>query len=165
MRPKGSWRLFKSAIRSGRDANLLKALPAIGWARVVCLALGIGLIGLGGCRTQDPSTPAVGTSTTQPARTNVESPDEKTVRIGSGSLVEATISPPPTRDDLEFVMWKIRCLLDSKKRKGAQAIYDRHGFRDAADWASKWSRASQSDPDWAERSLVSVLNRTCPAPD
>jgi len=132
---------------------------------MLCVALVFGLMGLGGCRTQDPPTPTVEPSTTQAAPNLVEAPNEKRVRVESPSLGEPITSPPPTRDDLELVMWKIRCLLDSKNRKGAQAIYERHGFRDAADWASRWSRASQSDPDWAERSLVSVFNRTCPAPD
>jgi len=70
----------------------------------------------------------------------------------------------PERSALEGAMWEIRCLLDSNNRSGAGAIYKKYGYKDAAHWAADWQQATSVDPDWAERTLVGVLNRSCVAP-
>jgi len=129
--------------------------------RIVFWGLSSLLIAFSGCAEQ-PAPEPVPTSV-QPTL------KESTVQEAPAEVSEKKLSAPsspkaatsPNREALEGAMWEIRCLLDSNKRSGAQAIYTKYGFRDAAHWASQWQRATVADSDWAERILVSVLNRSC----
>ncbi len=133
------------------------------YTRIVFCSLSSLLIAFSGCAEQSAPEPAP--SSAQP---KIQEPVAQTspVKVTEKQLPKSTrpeAEAPPNRTALEGAMWEIRCLLDSNKRSGGQAIYTKYGFRDAAHWASEWQRATVADSDWAERILVSVLNRSCAA--
>ena len=139
------------------------ALILQGNTRIVVWGLSSLLIAVSGCAEQPAPAPV---PTSEQPTLNEPTIQEKPAVVPEEKRTEPSgleATAPPNRAALESAMWEIRCLLDSNKRSGAQTIYAKYGFRDAAHWASEWQRATIADSDWAERILVGVLNRSCAA--
>ena len=87
-------------------------------------------------------------------------PDE----IAPAEAADTPTQEPLSEEDaakLETAFRAVWCGLSKRQREGLQAVYEANGFRDAADFASRWSEARQQDPDWAAAIMAQVAAGSC----
>ena len=107
-------------------------------------------------------------STAGAAATGVAPPPAAVGAAADGASPSHSGVAPGARDRLEAALRDVACAVKRQDRTGMAAIYERHGFRDASEWAQAWA-AELQDVAWAERALAVVLSnpcepRTAPAP-